>query len=59
MLVLTINAEDKLHIGDDITIQFTPDPNNHELVEKRVKAAIEAPEEVLVLREELIEENLV
>lgn len=40
MLVLTIEAEELLHIGDEITIQFRPVSDNEIRKEKLVKVGL-------------------
>ena len=50
MLVLTIKEGQGLYIGDEVHIQFSS------LKESNVKVAIDAPQDVLVLRAELVGE---
>lgn len=48
MLILTINLDEQLRIGDDIIVTV------RDINRAQVRLGIDAPAEVLVLREELI-----
>ena len=50
MLVLTIKEGQGLYIGDDVYINFSS------IKESNVKVAIDAPQDILVLRSELVDE---
>ena len=49
-LVITRKNGQALHIGDDIKVTVYTDPQS-----SQVKLAIEAPKEVVILREELLD----
>lgn len=48
MLVLAINRNDKVYIGDDIYIQLLRVNSEHQ-----IKLGFEAPKEIKILREKL------
>ena len=49
MLVLTLKVDEKILIGDKITVKVV------EIRGKQIRLGIEAPDSVLVLREKLVE----
>lgn len=54
MLVLTLDKNQKLRIGSDIRISCDRISRDGEAVPKTVSLAVEAPDDVRILREELI-----
>jgi len=56
MLTLTLKAGQKLHIGDDVTVQFMRKVDQEGMVRKKLLAvAVDAPKEVTILRSELVD----
>ena len=54
MLVLTLKEDEKLHIGDESTLQFTRKIDRRDLTRsKQLDVAISVPKEVKVMRAEI------